>query len=59
MDFSAQSSFKMFDEVINQAISPSKVREFLIDNDYLSDVQFILGDAQEIFHGKVFFNLFS
>lgn len=43
-----------FTKQLKKTMSPSKLREFLIDNEYLSDVKFLIGDedSRETLNGK-------
>ncbi|CAO1405013.1 unnamed protein product [Diamesa serratosioi] len=43
-----------FEKVLNKTISPSKIREALLDNEYLSDVIFQLADGEELKAHKMF-----
>lgn len=56
-----------FEKVLTKTVAPSKIREFLVDNDYLSDVIFTLANGEElrahkmflITSGPIFHKLFS
>jgi cysteinyl-tRNA synthetase len=49
----AQKNFVLFNETFQKPLKPTQAREFLLDNEYLSDIQFILGpDENEIFYGN-------
>jgi hypothetical protein len=46
--------FNAFNETLKKSEEPSAAREFFLDNEYLSDLQFILGlDENEIFYGNL------
>lgn len=44
-----------FTKQLKKTMSPSKLREYLIDNEYLSDVKFLIGDedSRETLNGKL------
>ena len=43
-----------FEKILTKTVAPSKVREFLVDNEYLSDVIFRLADGEELRAHKMF-----